>query len=195
MNKTASMLFASILLTSLASANALAQDDPAKTQAEQEYQNQTPPPDSPPPVDETDQTAPPTTSNDAADIANEMQAPMPPAAPVAPMPPTPPAPPAAPPAMSTAPAAATSTAGATTAVLPQASSMVGANVVVTSKPGDSISSSYHVDFAALDKNNDGMLSRSEVTASGNADLMREFVAVDINHNGRLSRDEMKGWTN
>ena len=89
----------------------------------------------------------------------------------------------------TAATAATATgAGVTSTVLPTA------NVTVTSHPGNSISSNYHVDFAALDSNHDGNLSHGEVNASGNADLIREFVAVDINRNGRLSKDEMKGWT-
>jgi Ca2+-binding EF-hand superfamily protein len=65
---------------------------------------------------------------------------------------------------------------------------------VTSHAPDSISSNYHVAWSALDKNGDGNISRSEVKASGNADLMREFHVVDANHNGRLSKEEMKGWT-
>ena len=52
---------------------------------------------------------------------------------------------------------------------------------------DSVSSNYKVDWSALDKNGDGSVSRSEVRASGNADLMREFHVVDGNHNGRLSQ--------
>ena len=64
-------------------------------------------------------------------------------------------------------------------------------VTVTSSPGNSISSNYHVDFDAIDANNDGNITRAE--AAGNADLMREFHVVDGNHNGRLTREEMKGW--
>ena len=66
-----------------------------------------------------------------------------------------------------------------------------ANVTVTSHPGNSISPNYHVDFAAMDANRDGAISRVE--ARGNPDLMREFHVVDANHDGRLSREEMKGW--
>jgi len=62
---------------------------------------------------------------------------------------------------------------------------------VTSHPGNSISSNYHVDFDAMDANHDGSVSRAE--AKGNPDLMREFRVVDSNHNGRLSKEEMKGW--
>jgi Ca2+-binding EF-hand superfamily protein len=62
---------------------------------------------------------------------------------------------------------------------------------VTSSPGNSISSNYHVDFDAMDANHDGNISRAE--ASGNADLVRDFHVVDGNHNGRLTREEMKGW--
>ena len=64
-------------------------------------------------------------------------------------------------------------------------------VTVTSHPGNSISSNYHVDFDAMDANHDGNVNRAE--AKGNPDLMREFDVVDTNHNGRLSKDEMKGW--
>jgi Ca2+-binding EF-hand superfamily protein len=65
------------------------------------------------------------------------------------------------------------------------------NVTFTSHPGNSISPNYHVDFAAMDANGDGAITRAE--ARGNADLMREFHVVDANHDGRLGRDEMKGW--
>ena len=66
-------------------------------------------------------------------------------------------------------------------------------VTVTSSPGNSISSNYHIDLAAMDTNGDGNIVRAEVSASGNADLMREFHVVDANHNGRLTREELKGW--
>jgi hypothetical protein len=67
-------------------------------------------------------------------------------------------------------------------------------VTVRSLPPDSISSNYHVDFATIDTNGNGSLSRTEVQASGNQDLMREFTVVDANHNGSLSVVEMKSWT-
>jgi hypothetical protein len=90
---------------------------------------------------------------------------------------TPPAPPAA-------PMPPSDTTSATAA---------GANgqATVTSHPGNSISSNYHVDFDAMDTNHDGSISRAE--AKGNPDLTREFRVVDSNHNGRLSKEEMKGW--
>ena len=93
---------------------------------------------------------------------------MPPAAP------TPPAPPAPMPPMD-------NTTGAP----------VSGQATVTSHPGNSISSNYHVDFDAMDANHDGNITRAE--AKGNPDLTREFRVVDSNHNGRLSKEEMKGW--
>ncbi|HET6434387.1 MAG TPA: EF-hand domain-containing protein, partial [Xanthomonadaceae bacterium] len=72
-----------------------------------------------------------------------------------------------------------------------AQASMSGEVNVTSSPGNSISSNYHVDFGAMDANGDGNISRGE--AKGNPDLTREFKVVDSNHNGRLSRDEMKGW--
>ena len=71
----------------------------------------------------------------------------------------------------------------------------GSPVTVREHQPDSISSNYKIDFAALDKNSDGNVSRSEVRSSGNADLEREFHVVDANRNGRLTKDEMKGWLN
>jgi hypothetical protein len=75
--------------------------------------------------------------------------------------------------------------------MPPAGASTSTDVTVTSHPGNSISSNYHVDFDAMDSNHDGNITRAE--ASGNADLMREFHVVDSNHNGRLTREEMKGW--
>ena len=65
------------------------------------------------------------------------------------------------------------------------------NVTFSDQPGNSISPNYHVDFAAMDSNGDGMVVRAE--ARGNADLMREFHVVDLDNNGRLTRVEMKDW--
>ncbi len=81
-----------------------------------------------------------------------------------------------------------------TAVLPQTSAATGAAVSVTSSTGNSLVGEQPANFAALDKDGDGLLSRSEVDSSGNAALMREFTSVDTDRNGRLSRSEMKGWT-
>ena len=80
-----------------------------------------------------------------------------------------------------------------TVTLVPANPHVESTVTVTSHPGDSISSNYNIDFAALDSNGDGNIVRAEVNASGNADLMREFHVVDRDNNGRLTRDELKGW--
>jgi hypothetical protein len=98
--------------------------------------------------------------------------------PTQPLPPVPPATP--PPATS---------AGTSSAVVQGA----GQPVTVTSSPGNSISSNYRIDFAAMDANGDGHIVRGEVSASGNDDLMREFHVVDANRNGRLTREELKGW--
>ncbi|MEJ7745814.1 MAG: EF-hand domain-containing protein [Luteimonas sp.] len=62
---------------------------------------------------------------------------------------------------------------------------------VTSSPADSVVGEYKIDFAALDANKNGSLSRSEVKT--NATLTSEFRAVDSNRNGSLSQDELKGW--
>jgi Ca2+-binding EF-hand superfamily protein len=80
---------------------------------------------------------------------------------------------------------------AMTEVPPAPAAATSGEVHVSSSPGNSISSNYHVDFDAMDANHDGNISRAE--GNGNADLMREFHVVDRNHNGRLTREEMKGW--
>jgi hypothetical protein len=81
-----------------------------------------------------------------------------------------------------------------TAVLPQTSAATGAAVSVTSSTGNSLVGERPVNFASLDKDGDGLLSRSEVDSSGNTALMREFTSVDTDRNGRLSQGEMKDWT-
>lgn len=75
--------------------------------------------------------------------------------------------------------------------VPPAAPVDRANVTITDSPGNSISPNYRVDFAAMDANGDGAITRAE--ARGNPDLTREFHVVDGNHDGRLSREEMKGW--
>lgn len=78
-------------------------------------------------------------------------------------------------------------------VPPERDDMSDPEVTITDHPGNSISSGYHVDFAAMDGNDDGVIVRSE--ARGNADLMREFHVVDLDNNGRLTAVEMQDWTN
>jgi hypothetical protein len=60
-----------------------------------------------------------------------------------------------------------------------------------SLPPDSVVGQYKVDFAALDANGNGSISRSE--AKSNATLTAEFDAVDNNHDGRLDKHELAGW--
>ena len=62
---------------------------------------------------------------------------------------------------------------------------------VKSNPPDSVVGDYKIDFAALDKNSDGSLNRSE--AKTNQTLTDEFRAVDNNNDGRLSKEELSGW--
>ena len=67
----------------------------------------------------------------------------------------------------------------------------GTPVTVTDRPGNSISPTDSIDFAAMDADGNGSISRSE--GAGNPDLMREFHVVDGNQDGRLTREELKGW--
>jgi len=91
------------------------------------------------------------------------------------------------------PPAAAVPPSADTSTQPPASTITSGEgeVTVTSHPGNSISSNYHVDFDAMDGNHDGRISRAE--AGGNPDLMREFHVVDSNHDAHLDREELKGW--
>lgn len=68
---------------------------------------------------------------------------------------------------------------------------VDSRVTVSSLRPDSARGDYRIDFAALDADASGTLSRSEV--AGNAELTREFDAVDADGDGALDRVELSGW--
>lgn len=128
-----------------------------------------------------------------AALAQQTGTPLPPAAPVPPpappmqgepvpsVPPIPPIPqdPSVPPVPPTPPMPS------------EPAAHVEGNVTFTSSPSNSIVGDYQIDFASMDANGDGSISRSEARA--NATLTAEFIAVDIDNNGRLSQDELKGW--
>lgn len=67
----------------------------------------------------------------------------------------------------------------------------GVPVTVTSEEPDSIKGDYHIDFAKLDRNHDGFISRQE--AKADPTLEREFDALDTQHSGRLSKAQLEGW--
>ncbi|NZA26704.1 hypothetical protein H0E84_09925 [Luteimonas sp. SJ-92] len=68
----------------------------------------------------------------------------------------------------------------------------GQEVRISSHLPDSVVGDYRVDFAALDANGDGRISRAE--ARTNASLTAEFHVADSNGDGRLTPDELSGWT-
>jgi hypothetical protein len=172
-NPTVSLLFRATLAacTVLATGAVFAQYAPTTPpQDPQQQMPPTPPTPPTPPVPPVPPTPP------------ETPMPPPPPPPGAPMPPEAPMPPAT-------PMPDTSMPPTTGEIPPPAAGPV----TVQSHEPDSVSSNYKVDFSALDKNGDGNVSRAEVRASGNEDLMREFHVVDANHHGRLTQEEMKGW--
>lgn len=67
----------------------------------------------------------------------------------------------------------------------------GTPVTVTSEEPDSVRGDYHIDFATLDRDHDGYISRQE--AHANPTLAREFDALDSHRSGRLSRAQLEGW--
>ncbi len=68
----------------------------------------------------------------------------------------------------------------------------GRQVIVRSyEPRSGQADQYRVDFAALDVNGDGYISRAE--AKPHPTLDAEFNAIDSNRDGRLSREELAGW--
>lgn len=68
----------------------------------------------------------------------------------------------------------------------------GRQVIVRSyEPRAIEGAQYRVDFAALDADGDGYISRVEARAHPTLDA--EFNAIDSNRDGRLSREELAGW--
>lgn len=67
----------------------------------------------------------------------------------------------------------------------------GQVVDVTSEEADSVVGDYDIDFAELDRDNDGFISREE--AKANPTLSAEFDALDTGQRGRLDRAQLEGW--
>lgn len=88
----------------------------------------------------------------------------------------------------TSPTAPSAPAAPDTAVIMQN----GQEVRISSRPSNSVVGQYRIDFATLDGNGDGRISRGEARA--NETLSAEFDAVDRNRDGRLDREELSGWT-
>lgn len=66
-----------------------------------------------------------------------------------------------------------------------------AQVTVRSIQPDSVIGNYRIDFAAMDVNGDGFISREE--AQANPALADEFNALDTARRGKLSREQLAGW--
>lgn len=68
----------------------------------------------------------------------------------------------------------------------------GRQIIIRSyEPRSALADQYRVDFAALDVDGDGYVSRLEARAHPALDA--EFNAIDSNRDGRLSREELAGW--
>ncbi len=66
-----------------------------------------------------------------------------------------------------------------------------AQVTVRSVQADTVVGNYRIDFAALDLDGDGFISRAE--AQVNPALADEFNALDTGRRGKLSREQLAGW--
>ncbi|MBN7850996.1 EF-hand domain-containing protein [Stenotrophomonas hibiscicola] len=66
-----------------------------------------------------------------------------------------------------------------------------AQVTVRSLEPSSVVGQYRIQFAALDVNGDGFISREE--AQANPALADEFNSLDRRHRGKLDRTDLAGW--
>lgn len=66
-----------------------------------------------------------------------------------------------------------------------------APVTVRSIQPASVAGDYRIDFAALDRDGDGFISREE--AQANPALADEFDSLDTAHRGKLGREQLAGW--
>lgn len=68
----------------------------------------------------------------------------------------------------------------------------GRQIIIRSyEPRSAAGAQYRIEFAALDVDGDGYVSRAEARAHPALDA--EFSAIDSNRDGRLSREELAGW--
>ncbi|OZB53091.1 MAG: hypothetical protein B7X38_06165 [Stenotrophomonas sp. 14-69-23] len=67
----------------------------------------------------------------------------------------------------------------------------GTQVTVTPEEPDPVRGDYHIDFATLDRDHDGFISRRE--AQANPTLAREFDALDTHRSGRPDKAQLEGW--
>lgn len=64
-------------------------------------------------------------------------------------------------------------------------------VTVRSIQPDNVIGNYRIDFAAMDVDGDGFISREE--AQANPALADEFNSLDTGRRGKLSREQLAGW--
>ncbi len=67
----------------------------------------------------------------------------------------------------------------------------GTPATVTPEEPDPVRGDYHIDFATLDRDHDGFISRRE--AQANPTLAREFDALDTHRSGRPDKAQLEGW--
>ena len=67
----------------------------------------------------------------------------------------------------------------------------GTPATVTPEEPDPVRGDYHIDFATLDRDHDGFISRQE--AQANPTLAREFDVLDTHRSGRPDKAQLEGW--
>lgn len=62
---------------------------------------------------------------------------------------------------------------------------------MTLEEPDPVRGDYHIDFATLDRDHDGFISRQE--AQANPTLALEFDVLDTHRSGRPDKAQLEGW--